>query len=110
MIREFVMMPAFEKQWKSMGLSDDDLQRLQVELLINPQAGNVIEGTGGLRKIRFAFNGRGKRGSARVAYVDFTVHKQIYLIFAYSKNEQDNLSKEERNNIKKMIEHIEKTI
>ena len=103
-------MPVFDKQWREMGLDDNDLQNLQVELLKNPQIGNVIRGTGKLRKMRFAFQNRGKSGSSRVLYVDFVVAETIYLIFAYPKNEMDNLSKEERNNIKKLIEKIEKTL
>ena len=93
-----------------MGLTDDDLQKLQEQLLKNPQLGAVIQGTGGLRKMRFALPGRGKRGSCRVLYIDFVVAESIYFIFAYPKNEMDNLSKQERNNIKKLIEQIEKNL
>jgi len=103
MTREFVMMPEFDRQWKDMDLGDDELRQLQETLLQNPKAGDVIQGTKGLRKIRIAFEGQGKSGSGRVAYVDFTVHETIYLITAYPKNEKDNLSKEERNKIAKMI-------
>ena len=69
-----------------------------------------MQGTGGLRKLRFAFPGQGKSGSSRVLYVDFVIAEKIYLIFAYPKSEKDNLSKEERNNIKKLIERLEKTL
>lgn len=93
-----------------MGLTDDDLKRLQFELLDNPQKGDVIQGTGGLRKIRFAFENRGKSGSSRVVYVDFAVYEKIFLITAYPKNEKDNLSHAERNNIKKMIEALEQSL
>ncbi len=110
MKREFIMMPTFDKQWKSMNLTDEDLKTLQQQLLINPQAGAVMQGTGGLRKLRFAFPGQGKSGSSRVLYVDFVIAEKIYLIFAYPKSEKDNLSKEERNNIKKLIERLEKTL
>lgn len=107
MTRVFIMLPEFEKQWSKMGLTDDDLKRLQYELLENPQKGDVMQGTGGLRKIRFAFENRGKSGSSRVVYVDFAVYEKIYLVTAYSKNEKDNLTQAERNNIKKMIEALE---
>ena len=73
MTREFVLMPEFERQWKSMGLDDRDLKLLQERLLLNPQEGPVMRGTGGLRKIRLAFDGRGKSGSGRAVYVDFVV-------------------------------------
>jgi hypothetical protein len=90
-----------------MGLGDDELCQLQETLLQNPKAGDVIRGTKGLRKIRIAFEGQGKSGSGRVAYVDFTVHETVYLITAYPKNEKDNLSKAERNTIAKMIVRLE---
>lgn len=107
MRRKFVMMPIFDKQWKAMGLTDD-LRLLQEELLKNPKSGAVMQGTGGLRKLRFAFPGRGKSGSCRVLYIDFVIDESIYFIFAYLKSEMDNLSREERNNIKKLIEQIER--
>lgn len=103
-------MPIFDKQWKDMGLDDNNLQELQTELLKNPQTGNVIKETGKLRKMRFAFPGKGKSGSARVLYVDFVLAESIYLIFAYPKSEKDNLTDEERNNIKKMIDRLEETL
>jgi len=103
MTREFVMLPEFDRQWKNMDLGDDELRQLQETLLQNPKAGGVIQGTKGLRKIRIAFEGQGKSGSGRVAYVDFTVHETVYLITAYPKNVKDNLSKEERNKIAKMV-------
>ena len=107
MTREFVMMPEFDRQWQKLGLGDDELSQLQEILLQNPKAGDVIRGTKGLRKIRIAFDGAGKSGSGRVAYVDFTVHETVYLITAYPKNEKDNLSQAEQNAIAKMIVRLE---
>ena len=103
MTREFVMFPEFDKQWESLGFTDDDLQVLQKELSAEPLKGDLISGTGGLRKLRFAFENRGKSGSARVCYIDFAEVERLYLITAYSKKEKDNLSKAERNEIKKLI-------
>ena len=107
MTRKFVMTEAFDNAWKSMGLTDQDLARLQDMLLKDPKVGAVMQETGGLRKMRFPFEGRGKSGSARVTYVDFVVHEVIYLIFAYPKSEKDNLTKAERNAMKKVIAAIE---
>lgn len=108
--REFVMLPEFEKRWKQMNLNDNDLKRLQSELLFNSQKNPVMKGTGGLRKIRFAFENTGKSGSARVVYVDFVIYNTIYLISAYPKNEKDNLSNAERNAIKNIIEKLEEQL
>lgn len=103
-------MPVFDKQWQNMGLNDDDMQCLQIQLLKNPQIGKVIKGTGKLRKMRFALPGRGKSGSSRVLYVDFLLAETIYLIFAYPKNEKDTLTDEECNNIKKLIGRLEESL
>lgn len=76
----------------------------------NPEVGVVMQGTGGLRKMRFAYEGRGKSGSVRVCYVDFVSLDTVYLVTAFSKNQQANLSKAERNNVKKVIEALRKEI
>lgn len=110
MTRLFIIMPEFEKQWAKMGLTDNDLKRLQSELLENPEIGAVMQETGGLRKVRFAFENRGKSGSARVVYVDFAVYEKIFLITAYPKNEKENLSKAEKKAIKKLIEALENSL
>ena len=60
-------------------------------------------GTGGLKKIRYAFEGRGKSGSARVCYVDFTSFEKNYLIQVFSKDEKPNLTDSEKNAVKKVI-------
>jgi len=108
--REFVITKEFDKNWKDMGLTDNDLKILQQELILNPQKGDVIQGTGGLRKLRIAFENRGKSGSGRVCYVDFAVYEKIYLITAYPKNVKENLSKSERNAISEMIKQLERAL
>ena len=107
MTRVFVELPSFRSAWKSLGLTDRDLRRLQEELLAGPQLGNVIQGTGGIRKMRFAFENQGKSGSVRVIYVDFAVYEKLYLLTAYPKSEKDNLTKAERNELKKLVEILE---
>lgn len=110
MTRTFIMTNQFDKDWKRMGLNDDDLKSLQEELLLNPTKGDLIVETGGLRKLRIAFKGKGKSGSGRVCYVDFAIYDKIYLITAYPKNEKDNLSKSERNEIFKMIGQLKELL
>lgn len=110
MTRTFIQTFEFTKNWKHLGLNDDDLRRLELEILQNPQVGAIIQGTGKLRKMRFGIQKRGKRGSTRVCYVDFFVHQTIYLITVYSKNEKENLSQLERNEIKKMIKILEDSL
>ncbi|MDD2960191.1 MAG: type II toxin-antitoxin system RelE/ParE family toxin [Lachnospiraceae bacterium] len=110
MTRTFIQSDEFAKNWGNLGLNDDDLRRLELELLENPKTGSVIQGTGKLRKMRFAFEKRGKSGSSRVCYVDFVFLETIYLITAYAKNEKENLSQAERNVIKKQISILEDSL
>ena len=102
----FVEISLFRKRWEEIGLNDDDLRMLQLILLENPEAGVMMQGTGGLRKIRFALQGKGKSGGARVCYVVFAEFEMIYLITAFTKDEQDNLSQEEKNILKKRIKEL----
>lgn len=88
MKRSFIELPIFKSRWEALGLNEEDLLRLQVELLADPKAGDVMQGTGGVRKMRFAFEHRGKSGGVRVIYVDFEVYEKIYLLTAYTKNEK----------------------
>lgn len=76
-----------------MELVDDDQYRLlQLRLVANPDEGDLIPGSGGLRKIRMAVAGRGKRGGARIIYYWVTSKSQIYMLLAYAKNERDDLT------------------
>lgn len=88
-------------------MNEDDKSRLEQELLENPKVGPVMKGTGGVRKMRFAFQDRGKSGSARVIYVDFEVYEKIFLVDVYQKSDKDNLTKAERNAMKDVVELIE---
>lgn len=110
MRRSFVELPVFRARWSSLGLDERDLLRLQIELLADPKIGSVMRGTGGVRKMRFAFEHQGKSGGVRVIYVDFEVYEKIYLITAYAKNEKENLTKEERNEIKRLIAILEQQL
>ena len=110
MERTFVQTTEFSKQWDALGFNDDDLRRLELDILQNPSRYPVIQGTGGLRKARFAFENKGKSGSVRVCYVDFVFAETVYLITVYAKNAKDNLSKAECNNIKTAIDKLRKNL
>jgi len=85
-------------------LSDDEYAELQRVLVADPETGDVIAGSGGLRKMRWALQGRGKRGGARVIYYHLTSREQFYMLLIYSKNEQDDLSPEQLRLLKKAVE------
>lgn len=106
----FLILPESDQNRNAMRFPDEDLRRLENEILKDPSAGAVMQGTGGLRKLRFALDNRGKSGSARVCYVDIVLRETIFLITAYPKSEKENLSKAERNNIRTIIEHLEQTL
>lgn len=108
MTRKFIYTAPFRNCWKAMGLSDSDLVDLEKALLENPQLGDVIEGTGGARKMRIQLEGRGKRGGGRVIYLDVYEKEHLYLLFAYPKNVQEDLTPDQKKAIKKIIETIRK--
>jgi hypothetical protein len=98
---EFIETFVFTKQIKQIA-TDDELKDLQIELISQPEKGDLIQGTGGLRKIRMATVGQGKSGSTRVIYFLATV-EIIYLVLAYPKNVKDNLSNLEKSELKKLV-------
>ncbi|MBO4701712.1 MAG: type II toxin-antitoxin system RelE/ParE family toxin [Lachnospiraceae bacterium] len=106
MIRTFIEVPLFSKRWKEIGLNDDDLLALQIILLKDPESGPVMSGTGGIRKVRFPLEHRGKSGSVRVCYTDFAEYEVTYLITAFTKDEQSNLSSEEKRVLKKLVKSL----
>lgn len=106
MTRTFIEVPIFTKRWKEIGLGDKELQALQIMLLKDPESGPVMEGTGGIRKVRFPLEKRGKSGSVRVCYTDFAEYEITYLITAFAKNDQENLTNEEKNVLKKMVKSL----
>ena len=93
----------FERDWKAMGLDDDDLRELEDILLENPQIGDVIEGLGGARKVRVKLCGRGKSGGGRVVYVDVLKREKLYMLLASPKNVQVDLSPEQRKTVRKIV-------
>ena len=106
MTKTFIEVPLFSKRWKEIGLGEEELQALQIMLLKNPESGPVMEGTGGIRKVRFPVKNRGKSGSVRVCYTDFAEYEIIYLITAFEKKDQENLTDDEKNVLKKLVKAL----
>ena len=105
MTRSFIETPTFTSNWNELGLTDEDLRTLQNDLLENPKMGDAIPGAGGIRKIRIPMEnkGKGKRGGARVIYIDVEIKEIIYFINVYSKNEKDNLTEDEKKAFKALV-------
>lgn len=95
--------PIFTKQLLAT-LSDDEYRELQRGLLGHPEAGKIIPGSGGLRKLRWAFDGRGKRGGVRLIYYWFTAQGNLLLLFMYPKNVQDDLTPDQLRQLKRIVE------
>lgn len=74
----------------------------------NPEAGNIIPGTGGVRKLRFAIEGKGKRGGARIIYYYYNNRNPVLLFTVFGKNEKSNLNREEKNTLYTIIQKIKK--
>jgi hypothetical protein len=100
----FVELPSFERH-RGEYLDDDRFRGLQAALMANPEAGDVIEGTGGLRKLRFGDSrrGKGKRGGLRVVYYWWDAGSQFWLFTVYGKSEVEDLTSYERKQFKVMI-------
>lgn len=99
----FIETPVFTKRLREL-LDDDSYAAFQRQLAERPEMGAVIEGTGGIRKVRVATGGHGKRGGSRVIYYHFSSASQIALLLIYPKNEKDDLSAEERKVLRQIVE------
>lgn len=100
----FVELPPFERVRQSY-LDDTAYRQLQDELMANPEAGDVIEGTGGLRKLRQPDprRGKGKRGGLRVIYYWWLGGDQFWLFTVYDKDQADDLTPEQRKVLKQLL-------
>jgi len=100
----FVELPAFSR-YRADYLDDEGFRGLQQEMMKDPQAGDMIEGTGGLRKMRYGDlrRGKGKRGGLRVIYYWWDGHQQFWLFTLYDKDEMNDLSAREKKVLKDML-------
>jgi hypothetical protein len=101
----FVETSVFTK--RLMRIADDDTYRkFQIELAANPEKGQAIQGTGGLRKARIAARGKGKRGGARVIYLHLKSVHVIYLLYVYDKGEAEDLTTDDKRELRAVAEAI----
>lgn len=108
MNRTFVELPPFRRYLDSLLEGVDLLREIQETLLENPEAGDVIPGTGGLRKMRHGGKGKGKNGGYRVTYLHRPENEKVYLIVLYAKNEQEDLSADEKRVLKQLVEALKR--
>lgn len=98
---EFVEAPAFTRHWSGY-LNDDGYRELQIRLSANPELGDLMPGTGGFRKMRWADarRGKGQRGGLRIIYTYFPADRQIWFMTLYDKSEAADLTEKEKKALK----------
>jgi hypothetical protein len=104
---EFIETPVFTKLIVEL-LPDDSYRLLQDDIVKNPQAGDLIPAGGGIRKLRFALPGKGKRGGARLIYYWQTSKHKAYMLLAYTKAKKENLEPEQIAILKALVKELER--
>ena len=103
---EFIETPLFDSQRRSM-ISDEEYRKLQSDIIKNPKFGDLMVGTGGLRKARLSGKTTGKSGGYRVIYL-LVLPDVVYLIFLYKKGRKDSLTQQEKNTLKDISKSIKR--
>ncbi len=104
----FIETPPFERHREEY-FGDEHYRLFQVWLMANPEAGDVIRGSGGVRKLRWGSDGRGKRGGMRVVYYYVKAKSHIHLLTLYRKSEISDLSRGEIKMLRKLVKQIEES-
>ena len=102
---QFVEAPAFAR-FRDRYLDDDGFAELQQYLAKNPEGGDIVPGAGGIRKLRWRdpHRGKGRRGGLRIIYYCFLSEQEIWLLTLYDKDEAADLTKEEREQLRRVLE------
>ena len=107
MLITLVELPEYIKRADKI-LSEEEREELLFYLSSNPKAGTLIQGTSGIRKLRWASKGKGKSGGSRIIYFFYNETVPLFLLTIFGKNEKINLSKSERNELAKFIKELVK--
>ncbi len=105
MLMTIVELPEFTKRAKKI-LTKEEKDDLLFYLSSNPKAGSLLQGTGGIRKLRWGSKGKGKSGGSRVIYFYYKHEVPLFLLTLFGKNEKVNLSKSERNDLFKLTKQL----
>ncbi len=98
----FIETPIFTKELQHL-LEDEEYRALQLALLFRPEQGVLIPGAGGLRKLRWSQKGKGKRGGCRVIYYWDKKHETFYMLLAYAKSKQEDLTPTQMKVLTKLV-------
>ncbi len=100
---QFVETPTFTRLVLEL-MPDDEYAKLQAALSLRPEMGQIIPGSGGIRKARWSGSGRGKRGGLRLIYYWQVSEEQIWMLLIYTKNKKDDLSREELKKLRNLVQ------
>jgi hypothetical protein len=103
---QVVRTKRYLRDLKRLGVTPEAQQQLERSIASDPSVGDVIPGLGGIRKVRFGFGGRGKRGGGRAVYYAMLAEDTTLMLFAYAKNEQADLTNEQRKTALAIIKEI----
>ena len=98
----FIETPIFTREVRDL-LPDDSCRKMQQAIRVRPEAGNLIQGSGGLRKLRWNLPGTGKRGSLRIIYYWDTPSDTIYMLLVYKKRKQEDLTQDQLKILSKLL-------
>ena len=102
---EFIETPTFTRLVLAL-MDDDDYVRLQAALALRPDSGKIIPGGGGIRKLRWAGSGRGKRGGLRFIYYWQSVDERFWMLLVYPKSERDDLAPEQLRQLRILVKEF----
>ncbi|HKB95369.1 MAG TPA: type II toxin-antitoxin system RelE/ParE family toxin [Rhizomicrobium sp.] len=103
---EIFRTKTFTKAVKQLGATEEKVKAVEDEIAADHTTGDVIAGTSGARKIRFALGGKGKRGGGRAIYVAIVADDTAYMITAYSKATKDDLTNDDKRAIKEFVDSL----
>lgn len=99
---QFVESRAFSRRRDEL-MNAAEYRALQLALIVNPRLGAVIPGSGGIRKLRWGIEGRGKRGGTRIIYYHAASRRSLALLLIYAKNEAEDLTPDQRDALRKLM-------
>lgn len=102
---EFIETPTFTRLVLRL-MSDEDYADMQLAMARRPDTGRIIPGSGGIRKMRWAGSGRGKRGGLRVIYYWQVAEDQIWMLLVYPKSVQDDLNADQIKQLKQLVKEF----
>jgi hypothetical protein len=93
---------------KKRQILEEDFDDFKEELAKNPEMGDIVSGTSGVRKTRLKSASRGKSGGSRICYYDINHRNEIYLLLIYAKNQQEDLTAEDKKDLKELVNALRK--